>query len=499
MHPNNFSEFVFAKTSKFSDSTALIFENQTLTYGQIAQRSRSAAGYFSKILEAKQQVIIMMDDCFEWPCVFYGLVLHGCLPIILNSKTPQDKVHDILSKINVKKIICQRDKLPWLDQQQCLYLDEIDFDHAPITQVYNFADDEDMAWFSTSGTTGKPKLVRHLHGSFVRTLDWSWTLELDASTVLLCLAKMSTVLGFGLKISVGPVSGCTNVIASESNVKSGFWKLINRHQVTHLITLPAMLNQLINKKDLVLGTHLRIVMSSSEPLPLEFERRFYAKFGFNIVNTYGATETLWMLVKNFSTDAPPGTLGRALDYVTAKVLDEYGNPCLPNQPGNLYCKIETVSPGYYDDQEATDYLLPTGLTDSVLPGTWYNSRDVVYQDDAGYLHYINRTDHRVKISGYWAAASEIENYILTFLDVQDCVVVFEKDDQDLNTSHAYIVQSNTVSMDEQRVRATMLQNLPSHLVPKKVTFVDSIPKLPSGKVMRNANLLHQYVTQPDFA
>src|SRR5512136_642486 len=348
----------------------------------------------------------------------------------------------------------------------------------------------------TSGTTGKPKAILHTHGGYMVGVGTTlkWVFDLKEEDRWWCAADPGWVTGHSY-IVYGPLLlGATSFMyegAPTFPYPNRWWSMIEKYGITVLYTTPTAIRGLMrfgeawpNRHDL---SGLRILGSVGEPINPEAWKWFHRVVGKErcpIMDTWWQTETgMFMITPLPVTPLKPGSATKPFPGVEADVYDESGKPAAPGEEGYLVLKrpwpamLRTI----YKDPEryVTQYW-------SKYPGAYFTG-DSARRDEDGYFWIIGRVDDVLKVSGYRLGTAEIESALVSHPAVAEAAAIGLPHELKGNAIHAYVILRAGVEKSDKLKEE--LRNHVSHEIgpiakPDDVTFVDSLPKTRSGKIMR---------------
>lgn len=472
----NFAEFVFQNQSQ---DPAYTDSHQTISYRDLATRCRR----FSQLLKSlgvqpRTRVIVSMQDGVDWMTAYFGLMLHGCVQILAHPDSTVADIEKLIDRTKATLAVTNRNMPAGSLSVREITSDMIiNMPMMPNLEVYNFHPDESAVWFTTSGTTGQPKLVMHRHQNLYNYLEaLQHCYDIGPASTVFGTPKASFGYGFSLNCIVCPGLGAHSIINDRAITPNSVFDSVNNHRATHLFTNPTILSLLVKKGNGSFGQHLRCVVSASEPLPHTIEQQFRNKFNRDILNGLGFTECIGISLGNTVKTYKPGSIGKPFPGYEFKVVDEQGNALGPNKVGTLLANCTTTALGYYQDWQATK---------TTFEGKWMRTSDLVKYDEEGFFYFLNRSDQYVKINAYYVCASEIENLIMAMPEVLDCAVIFEPNDQGLIEASAFVIMDSTNSAGITQVRAKLLKQYPAHLVPRHFYAVTELPRTKTSKKIKS--------------
>ncbi|HLV36401.1 MAG TPA: acetate--CoA ligase [Spirillospora sp.] len=369
---------------------------------------------------------------------------------------------------------------------------------SPICETEVMDAEDPLFILYTSGTTGKPKGVLHTHGGYQVYISTTleWVFDIKDEDRWWCAADPGWITGHSY-IVYGPlILGATGFLyegAPTYPYPNRWWKLIEEYGITILYTAPTAIRGLMRFGDAWPNRHnlssLRLLGSVGEPINPEAWRWYYKVIGKErcpIMDTWWQTETGgFMITPMPSVPLKPGSATRPFPGIDVDVVDEDGNPCGPNEDGNLVIKqpwpgmLRTVygDPDRYVNQYWSEYQKQG----------WYLAGDSARKDEDGYIWVIGRIDDVIKVSGYRLGTAEIESGLVSHPKVAEAAVIGIPDELRGNVIYAYCILVAGVEAND-----ALVEELKNHVrhevgpiaVPTKIEFVESLPKTRSGKIMR---------------
>jgi len=348
----------------------------------------------------------------------------------------------------------------------------------------------------TSGTTGKPKAVLHVHGGYMvgiySTLKYVFDIQDDDRWW--CAADPGWITGHSY-IVYGPLLlGATSFMyegAPTYPYPDRWWALIEKYGITILYTAPTAIRGLMrfgeswpNRHDL---SSLRLLGTVGEPINPEAWKWYYRVIGKErcpIMDTWWQTETgMFMITPTPVVPLKPGSGTRPFFGQEADILDEQGNPVPVGEEGYLVLKrpwpamLRTIygDPERYVKQYWSKY-----------PGL-YMTGDSARRDEDGYFWIIGRVDDVIKVSGYRLGTAEIESALVSHPAVAEAAAIGLPHEVKGNAIHAYCLLRAGYTPSEalaEELRQHVAQHLGPIAKPEKIEFVTSLPKTRSGKIMR---------------
>ena len=348
----------------------------------------------------------------------------------------------------------------------------------------------------TSGTTGKPKGLIHCHGGYMVGVysTLKYVFDLKDEDRYWCAADPGWVTGHSY-IVYGPLlMGATTFMyegAPTYPYPNRWWHLVEKYGITILYTAPTAIRGLMrfgeswpNRHDL---STLRILGSVGEPINPEAWKWYHRVIGKGrcpIMDTWWQTETgMFQLTPTPVVPLKPGSATRPFFGQDAEILDEAGAPVADGEEGFLALKNPWPAAAttiYKDpDRYVNQYW-------SKYPGK-YMAGDSAKRDKDGYFWVIGRTDDVIKVSGYRLGTAEVESALVSHPAVAEAAVIGISHEVKGQCIHAYCILRKGFKESEEladEVKAHVGKHMGPIVRPEKITFVDSLPKTRSGKIMR---------------
>lgn len=355
---------------------------------------------------------------------------------------------------------------------------------------------EDMALLHfTSGTTGKPKGVIHVHQAVVvHKSSAYYALDLRATDIYWCTADPGWVTGTTYGI-IAPLSLGATMIVDEAEFEVERWyQILEQQQVTVWYSAPTAIRMLMKagreirlRYDL---SHLRFIASVGEPLNPEAIVWSEQVLGLPFHDNWWQTETGAIMIANYANvPIKPGSMGLPLPGIEAGIIkrtqkaDEQSAIEVlskANQIGELVLKQgwPSMFRGYLHQDEKYQHCFTQG---------WYFSGDLAYRDEQGYYWFVGRADDLIKSSGHLIGPFEVESVLMEHKDVIEVGVIGIPDEIAGEIVKAYVTLKPGVTPSEQlqkQLKGFARKKLGAAVAPKEIVFRENLPKTRSGKIMR---------------
>jgi fatty-acyl-CoA synthase len=332
----------------------------------------------------------------------------------------------------------------------------------------------------TSGTTGKPKGANRAwkKTGFESVADMILQVGMKADDrhLVVCPLYHSAAPAF---VAIMMSLGATIVLMNHFDPE-GALDIIQKERVTCSLMVPTMLIRMSNlpneahkKYD---TSSLRWMISGAAPLTTEAARRWMEAFGPKLWNFYGATETgLVTLAGPHDHVSRPGTIGKKLRGNQIRLLDDAGQEVAPGQIGELYARNSTMISGYHNNEEATSEAQKQGF---------FSVGDMGRIDQDGYYFLESRKHDMVISGGVNIYPREIEDHLNTHPAVLEAAVIGVPDPEWGETLRAFVVVRDGKHVSESEVIDFCRSGLADYKRPRKVTFLEELPRNPTGKILK---------------
>lgn len=353
------------------------------------------------------------------------------------------------------------------------------FEPVPLTR-----DDPCMIMF-TSGTVGAAKGLKvPLHGLDVMATYMREAVDLRADDVFWNIADPGWAYGLYYGIA-GPLALGHSITFHEGPFTvDSCYRTIAELGVTNLTGAPTAYRMLMAAGDAAAAPvkgQLRAVSSAGEPLNPEVIRWFDKALGTVIHDHYGQTETGMTLCNHHALAHPvrAGSAGYALPGYRLEVLDEAGQPQPVGVPGMLAVHVADSPALFFRGYWQTER--------QPFRDGWYLTGDTVERNDDGSIAFVGRSDDVITSAGYRIGPFDVESCLLEHPDVVEAAVVGKPDPERMEVVKAYVVLREGATGSDalaSELAQYVKKRLSAHAYPREITFVDELPKTPSGKIQR---------------
>ncbi|HEY7457374.1 MAG TPA: benzoate-CoA ligase family protein [Xanthobacteraceae bacterium] len=486
------------------EKTAFIDPSRNLTYAELRHAAVRIGPMLARMgIEQENRIALILLDTVDFPVLFWGAIRAGIIPVLLNTRLNADQYRYLLEDSRAKAAFVSAAILPVVQQAardlptlKAIVVVGGGPETVPRLDTLLAAENEGSApartcadeiayWLYSSGTTGNPKGVVHVHSSptIIARYAGQERIGIREDDVVFSAAKMFFSYGLGNSVICPMSVGATSVFYPERPTPQTVFETLHSYQPTMFYAVPTLYAAILSDPACMPengSRRLRLCFSAGEPLPPEIGKAWKDRFGIDIVNGVGSTEMGHLFITNLLNAVEYGTAGVPVKGYDMKLVDENGREVGDDEMGELLVRGETAAAGYWNQR---------AMSRRTFQGEWTRTGDKFLRRPDGVYTYCGRTDDMFKVSGIWVSPFEVEASLVAHPRVLEAAVVPVEDDNGLIKPKAFVVLKDR--RDESRNRA-LREELKLHVkraigpwkYPRWIDFVDSLPKTATGKIQR---------------
>ena len=412
-------------------------------------------------LERGERVALVLRDSPQFIAAFLGAAKIGAIPVPLSTLARPEELAFMQRDSDVAMTITDADADLFADRS------------GPIATAATTGDDM-CFWQYSSGTTGVPKAVIHLHrrALFPAEAHGRHIARIGPDDRVYSTAKLFFSYGLNNSMVIPLAAGASVVLDPERFAPDRAWRLIGEERPTILYSVPTAYATLLAAAEG--GTpadvsSLRLCISAGEALPAPLAERWRRRFGLAILDGIGSTEIGYIAISNSADDVTAGSSGRVVPGYEARVVDANGDDATE---GTLWIRGGSTAIGYHDRDDATAATFRDG---------WVVTGDRYRVANGRYFH-LGRDDDMLRVGAQWVSPLEVESVLLSHPGVAECAVVGRADADGLLKVCAYVVlRGDAPPPDLDDICA---ERLARHKRPRWIEPVSELPRTATGKIQR---------------
>ena len=484
--------------------TAIECGDEKVSYQQLLDRTNRVGNVLSQLgVRAGERVLLMLLDTPEFLYSFFGTIKIGAVAVPVNTLLKPDEYEYLFNTARARVAVVGESLLPVLESigrgrlkslqeiivvggsnPHFLRLSDAMDASSPELKAQPAGKDAPAFWLYSSGSTGTPKACVHVHRDMVvcSELYAKGILHMNERDRCYSVARLFFAYGLGNAGYFPLYFGATTILSPVRPTPASIYALIERYRPTLFFSVPSNYAALLayrreDGREFDLSS-VRVAISAGEYLPTRVFERFKQRFGIEILDGLGSTETLQTVISNRLGEVRPGSSGKVVPGYEAKIVDETGRTLPPGEIGTLMIKGDSICSGYWNEHDKTK---------DAFQAHWLRTGDTYYEDQDGYFWHAGRSSDTFKVDGRWLSPIEVEISLAAHPAVREAAVIAREDAIGLAKPAAYVaLNPGFVPSDElaRELSDWVAQKIGGYKSPRWIEFVAELPKTETGKVQR---------------
>ena len=471
------------------DRTALITSTGALSYASLQRLTdRAALALRARGVEHEHRVGLLLADGPGWAATFFGALKLGAVAVPINTRLTPADLGVVLADCRPRVLVADRGVLEGagvdalaLGARAVVDFDALVADAAPTGPLLpeSVGADAMAFWLYTSGTTGRPKAAVHCHRTLPAGRHFAELLGVSAADRVFATSKLFFAYALGNALLIPLHARARTYLHRGWPDLAEVARVVGEFAPTLFFSVPTVYARLL-RSDLPADTFrsARLCVSAGERLSADLYEAWRARFGVELLDGIGATETVFMVLSNRPGQSRAGTSGLPVPGTEARLLDPEGHPVADGEEGVLWVRTPSQAAQYY---QRLDHSRRTFV------GEWFRTGDVYRCDPDGYHVHCGREDDFFKVAGQWVAPAEVESVLLRHPGVLDGGVVGAPEAGGLIKPFAFVVPRDPAGSPEALeadVRGYLEAALAPHQRPRAIRVVSELPRTATGKLQR---------------
>ena len=488
----NLATILTDTADKHGDKTAFKLDDVELSYSMLEEGSARVAGLLkAKGLEEGDRVGLMMPNVPYFPVIYFGILRAGGVVVPMNVLLKGREVEFYLGDPGAKILFAWGDFAEAAEAgaekagAEAILVEPGEFekllaDQEPDTEMADRSEEDTAVILYTSGTTGKPKGAELTHANLYRNSKGvSEKLgEMSEEDVLLGALPLFHSFGQTCTMNSAVSVGATVTMLPRFDPDKAL-EIIERDKVTLFQGVPTMYNAMLHSEscDSADCSSLRICMSGGAAMPAELMRAFEEKFDCMILEGYGLSETSPVASFNHpDKERKPGSIGTPIEGVEMQVWDDDGKEVPQGEVGEIVIRGHNIMKGYWNRDDANK--------EAITEDGWFRTGDMAKMDEDGYFFIVDRKKDLIIRGGYNVYPREIEEVLYEHPAVREAAVVGIPHEELGEEVGAAVEIAPGEEVEADALRAYVKERVAAYKYPRKVWFVDELPKGPTGKILK---------------
>jgi long-chain acyl-CoA synthetase len=475
------SERFDRSADEHSDRVALVDEvGQSWTYERLADEVNRLSGRIREEVPGDTAGVLLLNSQ-RYIVSVLALWKAGKTVVPLNYLLPPADLGFILKDSGMSGLIASKffdealGKIRPLFGERGAILMADDPDYIPAGCAVEGSARDPALFLYTSGTTGRPKGVVLSHRNLEANVESCQQAgDFDHTDSFLCLLPLFHTYAITGTMLLPLLNGSKMVLVDRFHPQKVLG-LVQEHKISCFLAIPSMYRLMAATEGDFDVSSLRFPISGGEPLPVAIAEAFSARFGVDIFEGYGQTETSPVVSLNTPEHRKLGSVGRAVPQVEVAIWSESGQVVPNGEVGEVMVRGDNVMEGYYHLEEETS---------RTIINDWLHTGDLGTIDDDGFIRITGRKKELIISAGENIYPREVEEALVRHPEVKEVAVIGIPDEVRGEVVKAFVILEEGSSAGSRDLRSFCGEHMAKYKVPKVIDMVEDLPRTPTGKVLK---------------
>jgi long-chain acyl-CoA synthetase len=483
-----------------ADRVAIISRGRPTTYGALRDQVAHVRGGLARLgLQPGDRLALLCNNGRYFADLYLAALGMGVVTVPLNPASPAPEIEREVATVGAKVVVVEpfaanawnaidRANVPSVEHvvateagalQADLLFDDL-LGGAPMDTI-DVEPSHLATLIFTSGTAGAPRAAMLSHGNLLANLEQGRSAAegIGEGDVVYGVLPVFHIFGLNVVLGLSLYRGATVVLVQRFDPSTAL-DTIRERNVTVIPGAPPMWLAFSHFDEAPADSFagVRLALTGAAKMPEEAMRRLHDRFGLTLLEGYGLTEASPVVTSSAGISQKVGSVGKVLDGITVRLVDEHGDDALAGDSGEVWVKGPNVFLGYLNEPEATAKVLTAD--------GWLRTGDIAVTDDDGYLYLVDRAKDLIIVSGFNVYPAEVEDVLLEHPAVHEVGVVGVPHPHTGEAVKAFVVLEPGATAHEDTLVSWCLDHLARYKCPSKILFVDELPRNVSGKLLRRS-------------
>ena len=483
--PLRLHDLLTRAAQRFPDKPATVFEGKALSYREILQRSEALAGHLQQACGVRRgdRVLLDLQNGPDFVIALFGILRADAVAVPVSPANVAAELKHYLEDSGAKAAVVEQDVAPrfaGLPLEHLIVMEQFRPAGQVPTPSMSKADELCLMPY-TSGSTGHPKGCMHTHATCLHNIAGAalWK-HITQDTVALATAPFFHVTGLVHSFLATVYSGGTMVIQRRWDPLAAA-QLVERHRCTHWDNVPTMVVDLLShpkalEHDL---SSLKWIFGGGAAMPEAIAQKLYEVCGVRYIEGYGMTETISQTHINPPQNPKQQCLGIPTFDTDALVIDPESLRVLgPGEQGEIVVRGPQLLIGYWGNEKATRESWV-----EIEGKRFFRTGDLGRTDADGYFFISDRLKRMINAAGFKVWPAEVEAAMYQHPAIKECCIIASPDARRGETVKAVVVLKPGATASAEEIMAWARGRMAAYKAPRKVEFMDELPRTGSGKLM----------------